>query len=488
MNGLGNGVALWPAAQPGVGDSASSPARPAFWDKLEAEGARVALLSPLCGQVSYRELAALADKFADTLPTRRKLLIQVTALNSVDTIASYLGALRAGHAVLVAPAAPAMVGHENVTQTYRPDILVGSHDQLTTFGPNHAVLREFDEAICLIAEPNERTIHPDLALLLSTSGSTGNPKAVRLSARNVRGNAQQIVQALDMGGDDRGVSSLPGHFIYGLSVLNSHLATGGSYVLSSKSLFDQSFWREADELAITTYAGVPYTFKALRQLGLKRAPIARFRKVCHSGGFLDKDTSIWFSQQFIPPRAAVYFMYGQTEAAGRMAVLPPELAVEKPGAVGLAVPGGRLDIDEDGQIVFTGPNVMMGYATDQSGLARGDECQGVLPTGDLGEIDQDGILRITGRLVRIVKIMGKRINLDEIETHWQSEGDLAVNGNDDRIDVFVEGHTSETLKALINGTLKSIGLPLNTVKVHNVDEIPRASSGKVYRTQLSAGI
>lgn len=119
-------------------------------------------------------------------------------------------------------------------------------------------------------------------------------------------------------------------------------------------------------------------------------------------------------------------MYGQTEATARMAVLPPERLADKLGSAGLALPGGRLEADDDGEILYHGPNVMMGYADTADDLSRGDDLGGVLRTGDLGRVDPDGFLHITGRLKRMAKIFGIRVNLDDVERMLRGSGPVAV--------------------------------------------------------------
>ena len=127
-----------------------------------------------------------------------------------------------------------------------------------------------------------------------------------------------------------------------------------------------------------------------------------------------------------------FVMYGQTEATARIAYVPPDRLSEKLGSAGIAIPGGRLSIEPagagtmdgpvTGEVVYEGPNVMLGYATGSGDLALGDELGGVLRTGDIGYLDEDGFLFLVGRSKRIAKVFGLRINLDEVEAAMREHG------------------------------------------------------------------
>jgi acyl-CoA synthetase (AMP-forming)/AMP-acid ligase II len=191
---------------------------------------------------------------------------------------------------------------------------------------------------------------------------------------------------------------------------------------------------------------------------------------------------------------AFFVMYGQTEATARISYLDPHYTSEKIGSIGKAIPGGSLQVmqigsnvelesDTIGELVFSGPNVMLGYAGNRFDLGNGDELLGRLSTGDLAKVDKDGFFYIVGRMKRILKVYGRRVNLDEVEVLLKKQfGTIACQGLDDNLVIFTTGETetSEVKKyASIKFKLNHLGL-----RVIKVAEFPRLSNGKINYREL----
>ena len=218
---------------------------------------------------------------------------------------------------------------------------------------------------------------------------------------------------------DRAITTLPLHYCYGLSVLHSHLLAGASVVLTDASVVDPCFADALRDHGVTNLAGVPHTFEMLERAGADRVRVPSLRLLTQAGGRMSPDAVTRWTARAETWGARFYVMYGQTEATARMAFLPPELAVRRPAAIGRAIPGGELRLepvdgqpDDVGELVYRGPNVMMGYAQHPDDLAEGallDE----LRTGDLARFHaDDGVFEIVGRRSRFVKPFGLRIDLD----------------------------------------------------------------------------
>ncbi|GAA3528311.1 AMP-binding protein [Nonomuraea rosea] len=316
--------------------------------------------------------------------------------------------------------------------------------------------------------------HPDLAVLLATSGSTGNPKLVRLSRQAVLANAAAIASALSILPGEIAPTSLPLHYSYGLSVLNSHLVAGASVMLTEAGLLERSFWTHLDAHRCTSLAAVPYQYEMLRRLRFDRADHPALTTLTQAGGRLSPELVAEFAGQC----DRFFVMYGQTEATARIAVLPPDRLAGKLGSAGVAIPGGRLSIDE-GEVVYHGPNVMMGYAETAADLARGDDLGGVLRTGDLGRLDADGFLHLTGRLKRIAKIFGVRINLDDVERLLRDAGPVAATSGDDRVTVWAEGLDAAGCVGLARRLGAELRLHWSGFDVRGVDRLPLLATGKV---------
>jgi acyl-CoA synthetase (AMP-forming)/AMP-acid ligase II len=327
-----------------------------------------------------------------------------------------------------------------------------------------------------------RDVHPDLALLLTTSGSTGDPKLVRLSATAVRANAEQVADSLGITGADVAITTLPLFYSYGLSVLHSHLLRGATVVLERTGLMQREFWTAVTEYGVTSAAFVPSQYAMLRRLRFDPARYPSLRTLTQAGGRLPTELVSEFAAKMTAVGGRLFVMYGQTEAAPRMATLPPERLADKLGSVGIALPGGEFVIRE-GEVVYHGPNVMMGYAETAADLARGDERGGVLRTGDLGRLDDEGFLFLTGRIKRIGKVFGVRINLDDVERNFPV---AAVAGGDDRLHAFAVGAAEAEARALRTKIANWLGTHVTGVAVHTVEALPLLPTGKTDYRALEA--
>ena len=259
-------------------------------------------------------------------------------------------------------------------------------------------------------------------------------------------------------------------------MLNSHLLRGATVLLEREGLLRAGFWRAVDTHRATSLAAVPYQYEMLRRLRFDPAQHPSLTTLTQAGGRLHPDLVADFARRM---NGGLYVMYGQTEATARMTVLPPDRLADKVGSAGLPVPGGSLAVD-GGEVVYTGPNVMMGYAESAADLARGDELGGVLRTGDLGHLDDEGFLFLTGRAKRIGKVFGVRVNLDDVERSLAAHGPVAAVAGDDRLRVFLEGGDPRTVRSELAARL---GTHVSGLDVRAVDRLPLLPTGKIdYRT------
>lgn len=339
-------------------------------------------------------------------------------------------------------------------------------------------------------------INPELALCLTTSGSTGSPKFVRLSEKNIITNAESIAEYLEIDEHERPVTTLPMYYSYGLSVINSHLLKGATILLTEHSYAQREFWNFLKEQKATSMAGVPYTYEMLKRLRFFRMDLPYLKVMTQAGGKLNKD----IAKEYIDYAAAngkkFYVMYGQTEATARMSYLPWESAQEKYASMGVAIPGGKFSLMDtdgneiiepnvDGELIYFGQNVSLGYAECREDLMKGDENNGVLHTGDVARRDADGFYYITGRMKRFVKIWGNRCNLDATEQLVKSlTTSCACAGVDDKITVFVtENGLEESIIILLS---EKTGLNNKAFEVRVIDAIPVKDSGKIDYQVLQA--
>jgi len=436
-------------------------------------------------RLSYGDLRRKVDALQETLPcTNRKSLGALIARNSLESLAIYLAALRSGNPVILLDASwkPSVLAE--LVGTYQPDWLFGDRIDATFSG--YRATSTVMEGLQERAERQGVEIHPDLALLLTTSGSTGSPKLVRLTLRNLAANGGSIAKYLKLTPGERPISSLPMSYSYGLSVVNSHLAAGACLLLTDDSVLQRSFWDALDGHRGTSFAGVPYTYQMLLQTGLLKTRGSGLRTLTQAGGRLD-ERYIRQMYELAQERGWKFVvMYGQTEATARISYVPFDELGKKIGSVGVAIPDGSLRVDDvSGELIYCGPNVMMGYAECRDDLAKGDELGGMLRTGDLARRDEDGYFYITGRTKRFLKMFGKRFNLDDVEMAMASRchSTIACFGKDDLLLAAVEDpQIAPAVHALI---CETFDLPRHAVQVVAVQQLPRTSNGKLDYQRLS---
>ena len=430
-----------------------------FVDGWDAFGDAPALVSG-ARTISYAELDDLVRTTGRRLGSGRRLIL-LHGHNTVESIVAYLAALRSGHPVILVDGTRQDQFGE-LCERFDPDVVIA---------PQGWQERRTD---------SRHTLHPDLRLLLSTSGSTGSPKLVRLSATNLTSNASAIAEYLRLTTVDRAITSLPLAYSYGLSVLHSHLEVGASVVLTQDSVVDPAFWSSARSHAVTSFAAVPHTFALLDRSGAPWSEIPSLRYITSAGGRLDPARAHRLASLGRERGWQLYVMYGQTEATARMAYLDPEMVLTRPSCIGRAVPGGTLRVDQPdadgvGELVYCGPNVMMGYAETAADLAAGPELL-ELRTGDLGRQQPDGLLEVVGRLSRFAKVLGHRIDLDRVQAALAAfDPSLVCLSDDHQLLVAVTEADPLMVRA---AAVRLSGLPPALVAVRQYATLPLLPNGK----------
>jgi len=410
---------------------------------IDKYGSRLAVIADDGRRLTYAELGELVSERSHSL--QRGVLQFCLCKNTIESIVEYLACLEAGAPVVMLDATKDAETLDNLRQIYKPGIT---------------------------------KCHPDLAVSLTTSGSTGSPKLVRLTLRNIIANAESIAEYLHIDANERPITMLPMYYSYGLSIINSHLLKGATILLTDKSYAQREFWNFLRENEATSMSGVPYTWEMLRRLRFMRMDLPSVRTMTQAGGKLNAEIALEYIRWAKSVGKQFIVMYGQTEATARMSYLPWERAEEKYASIGVAIPGGQFSLAEDGELIYQGENVSLGYAECAEDLKKGDENHGVLHTGDMARVDDDGFYYITGRKKRFVKVWGNRCNLDQVEQLVKPiTTTCACAGVDDHITVFV---TKDGLEKEIKDLLASkTGLNPIAFAVKVIEAIPVKDSGKI---------
>ena len=448
----------------------------------------IAIITDKGERISYEELAVAAKTFADAIP--RKGLLFCLCENRIGSLVGYIACMEHHIPVVLLDGSKDIAVLQNLTTVYQPEYIWTDTDKKDIIGGEtiHGYASYSLQKMQYEVEVTKPEINSELSLCLTTSGSTGSPKFVRLSAQNIISNAESIAEYLEIDENERPITTLPMYYSYGLSVINSHLLKGATILLTDRSYAQREFWNFLKEQKATSMAGVPYTYEMLKRLRFFRMDLPYLKTMTQAGGKLNKDIAREYIEYAQSNGKRFFVMYGQTEATARMSYLPLERALEKYASIGIAIPRGKFSIIDangnpvedagvDGELVYEGPNVSLGYAECRADLAKGDENHGVLHTGDVACRDADGYYYITGRMKRFVKIWGNRCNLDATEQLVKSIcSSCACVGIDDKITIFVteQGLTEPVVNLLTEKT----GLNGRAFEVRVVDAIPVTSSGK----------
>jgi acyl-coenzyme A synthetase/AMP-(fatty) acid ligase len=445
---------------------------------------KVAVIDDSGEQLTYGDLCDFAEAFKKHLPKRS--LIFLMAENRNGSLLGYIACLSNGIVPLILSAKTEESLYVTLRDLYQSEYLWAPNEMVEKLG-YEKLFESHGYALLKTGNPSV-AMHPELALLLPTSGSTGSPKLVRHSLHNIEANADNVRRLFQMDGTEKAMAILPMHYTMGLSVIASHLLAGATLLLSGRSLLDKGFWTMLKEA--TSFTGVPYSYELLMKMRFTRMDLPNLQIITQGGGKLTEEMFKALAQYAHDKGKKFIATYGQSECTARMAYLPPELALEKTCSIGKAEPGGQLSIidaesnetfegEATGEMVYRGENVTMGYANSKEDLLKGDENHGVMHTGDLARRDADGCYFIVGRLKRFLKIFGLRIGLDEVENLIKAEYgiDCYCKGDDEKLVVLVtKPELVDVLPAFIE---EKTHLFHKNIEIRLVDAILRNEAGKV---------
>ena len=461
---------------------------------LDKYQANIAVITDKGERLKYSELKQETDKFSASVPQNG--LMFCLCENRLGSLVGYVSCLEHHIPIVLLDGIQDNSLLKNLINLYHPEYIWGSTEKIGEIGGRtiYSYASFSLQQMSYDTDIDVPEINPELALCLPTSGSTGSPKFVRLSEKNILGNAESIAEYLQIDENERPITTLPLYYSYGVSVINSHLIKGATILLTEGTVAQRDFWQFMKEQEATSMSGVPYTYEMLKRLRFFKMELPHLKVMTQAGGKLNKDIAKEYIEFAAEKGKKFYVMYGQTEATARMSYLPWESAIDKYSSIGIAIPGGKFSLidtdgkeitepDVDGELIYEGSNVSLGYAECRADLSKGDENQGVLCSGDLARRDADGFYYITGRLKRFVKIWGNRCNLDATEQLVKSiTTNCACAGVDDKITVFVTEFGLE--EKIIKHLFEKTGLNTKAFEVKVINNIPKNYSGKIQYAEL----
>lgn len=460
-----------------------------FWNSLKAFSANTALVDTAINKsITYLELENESQALAEKLKLSVKGLIFLFTTNNSESVITYIAVLKSSNAVLLLDEKLNEEIRNGLIENYKPEFIISSNEIIPEKYNNRFRYNSLNFYSRI--ENTTGNIYPELSVLLSTSGTTGSPKLVRLAYKNIQSNAESIAEYLNIDANERPITTLPINYSYGLSIINSHLLKGAAIVLTEKTVFFREFWNQFNEYKCTSFAGVPYTYTMLKRIGFEKIELPTLRYFTQAGGKLSEEFIKHFHEYALEKKIKFFVMYGQTEATARITYVPPEQLGDKIGSIGISIPYGELKITNDGtevtspneigEIVCNGDNVMLGYAETRDDLSKGDELNGVLYTGDLGYKNADGFFYVTGRMKRFIKIFGLRVNLDEVQKMLENHFGISVacTGKDELLKILVHSDDHLTEVMVKEEAMKMYKLSFKSLVVKSTDQIPTNSSGK----------
>lgn len=451
----------------------------------------LAVVDDLGYQLTYGDLCAFTDDFFSQI--NKRTLIFILCDNCAAAMAGYIACLSSRITPLLLSRNIDKQLLDNMIMIYQPEFIWAPDSMVSQF----CYKPVYSNYGYTLIETNQECheLYDGLALLMTTSGSTGSPKVVRHSYNNVESIAKNVAKVFEMDEKESGMISLPIHFTQGLNVATSHLYGGSVILLPTATIMQKRFWEFLKNRGATSITAVPYTIELLNKLRFFEMDLPCLKTLNQGGGRLTDELFMKCAEYATRTGRRFIPTYGSTETTSRMAYLPPELTMEKCGSIGRAIPEGVLTlVDDDGQeisenevlgeIVYQGPNVMLGYAESGFDLAKGDEQMGVYATGDLAWFDGDGCHFIVGRKKRFLKLFGNRIGLDEVERLIKENflTECACTGTDNNMIIYV---TDNTKKSEISKFLEQItGINKTAFTVETIGEIPKNDAKKILYENL----
>ena len=441
--------------------------------------------------VNYGEIVEIVTLIKKVLPQRE--LVFCLCRNVIASLAGFVALYDNKDVCLLLSAGIDVDLLKILDDTYQPSYYWKPKDFVCQ---NDNVVFRLDSYCLCKTGRHAPLMYSDLSMLMTTSGTTGSPKLVRYKYGNIESNARNVASVFGWTAEERGIIDLPMQYTMGLNVICSHLYAGATILLTDSSLMNPRFWSFIKHYKGTNFTGVPFSYEVLRKLRFQKMHLPFLRTMAEGGGKLSDELFASFAQYAEESGKRFFATFGTTETSARLAYLDPVLAKTHCGSIGKAIPEGKLYLvdengnritlpDMEGELVYEGPNVTMGYAESRDCLLLGDVFCGVYCTGDLAKMDGEGNYYIVGRKKRFLKLFGLRVSLDQVERMVTEEFHMACAclGNDQLMDIFIE---SESLQQdVLEFVSKKTGLMKKTFLVHFVNQIPRFESGKIDYRQLS---
>lgn len=441
---------------------------------------------------TYGDLEKLKEMYSSCMQERS--LVLVLCDYNIDTVSFYYCMMELGNVPMLLDANLDGALLENILSYYEPNYIWILKKRLEQLEMNGNIIKEKEGYVLLSYRSERIEMHPNLGLLLTTSGSTGSPKFVRISRQGILHNASVMSRTLKINQMDRAIAALPMYYCYGLSIFHMHWLNGGGMLLTGKSMLEPSYWQLLEKYQVTNFAAVPFNYDMMLKVGFLEKDFPSLRFITEGGGKLSEENQKLFGEALKNKKIDFYICYGQTEGTTYLSYLSSKKILEKSGSIGRAIDGMNAVIEDanengEGELCFVGESVCMGYATKKEDLRLADENHGRLSTGDIAYTDEEGYIFLRGRKKRFIKMLGKRVNMDEVQNILNiefSSCQFAVTGNDDSLQIFFTGEgEAKEIKVFCE---RKFSISRQMVQVRQLEALPFSASGKLLYEKLEMSL
>ena len=429
---------------------------------------KIALVSEKNEKVTYENLIEKTNLLNNKI--KKNSLVLLISNNSVDSICGYICFLRNKHTTILVDQNFQNAYLEKIIKLYCPKYIFSEEKPFLKKKIYKKVHEENKFSLYQNKIYKKKFINEKNFLLLSTSGSTNNPKFVRISKKGLEDNTKKIIDYLNICSNHTTITTMPMAYSFGLSILNTHLTKGAKIVINNNTIFEKVFWNKIANYKIDSFGGVPKFYEYLEKLKFENFNLKSLKYITQAGGKLQNSQFNYLNKICKKNNIKFYVMYGQTEASPRMSYLDPKKFILKKGSIGKPLNDTNFYlIDEnkkkinmpfvEGELVFKGRNVFLGYAKDINDLKKGDEKNQLLYTGDIAFKDKDNFYYISGRKNRFIKLYGIRFDIDDIE-NILLKNKIKVNcySENDKLIIKLEN---------INNEMKIRKILINYFKIRN---------------------
>jgi len=456
---------------------------------IEKYGEKTALINKETGVITYNNIEDQVNILKKKIPS--KSFVILLCENSIAPIIYYIFSIKNNCTTMLLDIKTDLKQIKNIIRVYEPSFIVGPTEWIkkNNIYKNKFFYKFLNYSIYKTKNNIFPKINYKLCLLMPTSGSMGSVKFAKISKENITENTNSIIKYLKITSKEKAITNMPFNYSYMLSVINTHIQIGASIFVTNESMLQKQFWNDFKINKISSFNGVPYHYDILIKLGLKNIYNDNIKLFTQAGGKMNIENKKLILDFLKRKKAKFITMYGQTEASPRISYLEPKYNFIKLGSIGKPIPKCKMWIEntngkkvdkpsEIGELVFKGKNVFMGYAKNIRDLKKPDANKGLLKTGDLAFVDNDGFFYLAGRKSRFIKIFGRRFSLDEIEERMQKKAiSIACKNKNDELYIYYENNQKK------NNIIKNI---TNITKQNNIDfklillkRFPRKSNGKI---------